>query len=70
MMRLLRQFAIVHVLLRRNDKVVVNTIFTKDLTYLAPIAMETKNVPIVSGHFFVVMDSGKDVYGNAQTVRF
>lgn len=46
------------------------TIFTKDITYLAPIAMETKNVPIVSGHFFVVMDSGKDVYGNEQTIRF
>lgn len=42
----------------------------KDHYFLAPIGMETKNVPMVSGHFFVVRYSGKDVYGNAQTIRF
>ncbi len=46
------------------------TIFTKDITYLAPIEMKTKNASRVGKHFFVVMDSGKDVYGNAQTIRF
>ncbi len=39
-MRLLRQFANARVLLRRNDKVVVNPIFTKDITNLALIAEE------------------------------
>ncbi len=48
----------------------LNYIFTKDLYFLAPIGMEIKNVPMVSGHFFVVRYSGKDVYGNAQTIRF
>ena len=39
-MRLLRQFAIARALLRRNDKVVDNPIFTKDITYIAPIEVE------------------------------
>jgi hypothetical protein len=36
--------------------------FTKDHYFLAPIGMKTKNVPRISGHFFVVKYSGKDVY--------
>jgi hypothetical protein len=40
------------------------------LCYLAPIEMKIRNVPIFFGTFLIVMDSGNDVYYNAQALRY